>query len=124
MESPSNVPSKPKVIAVMPAYNAESTLERTIADIPAGAVDEIILVDDCSTDNTVELARSIGLTVIGEPPSVTGAVHDTATCPFPAVPVTPVDADGTVSGACGVTGADAVDAGPVPIAFVAVTVNV
>jgi glycosyltransferase involved in cell wall biosynthesis len=64
LESPSNVPSKPKVIAVMPAYNAESTLERTIADIPAGAVDEIILVDDCSTDNTVELARSLGLTVI------------------------------------------------------------
>ena len=53
-----------KVIAVMPAYNAESTLERTIADIPEGSVDEIILVDDCSTDNTVELARSLGLTVI------------------------------------------------------------
>ena len=64
MESASNLPSKPKVIAVMPAYNAESTLERTIADIPEGSVDEIILVDDCSKDNTVELARSLGLTVI------------------------------------------------------------
>lgn len=53
-----------KVIAVMPAYNAAATLERTIADIPEGSVDEIILVDDCSSDHTVELARSLGLTVI------------------------------------------------------------
>ena len=65
LESESSaVPDQPKVIAVMPAYNAESTLERTIADIPDGSVDEIILVDDCSTDKTVELARSLGLTVI------------------------------------------------------------
>ena len=55
---------KTKVIAVMPAYNAAATLERTIADIPEGSVDEIILVDDCSSDNTVELARSLNLTVI------------------------------------------------------------
>lgn len=53
-----------RVIAVMPAYNAASTLERTVADIPAGAVDEIILVDDGSRDNTVEIARNLGLTVI------------------------------------------------------------
>ena len=56
--------SAPCVIAVMPAYNAAATLERTIADIPRGSVDEIILVDDCSTDNTVEVARRLGLTVI------------------------------------------------------------
>ena len=56
--------SQGRVVAVMPAYNAVATLEKTVADIPAGAVDEIILVDDCSTDNTVELARSLGLTVI------------------------------------------------------------
>ncbi|MCA9045053.1 MAG: glycosyltransferase family 2 protein [Planctomycetaceae bacterium] len=48
----------------MPAYNAALTLERTIQDIPAGSVDEVILVDDCSKDNTVEVARSLGLTVI------------------------------------------------------------
>jgi glycosyltransferase involved in cell wall biosynthesis len=52
-----------RVIAVMPAYNAATTLERTLRDIPAGAVDEVILVDDCSRDNTAELARTLGLTV-------------------------------------------------------------
>lgn len=53
-----------KVIAVLPAYNAEKTLEKTIQDIPPGAVQEIILVDDCSTDKTVELARRLGLVTI------------------------------------------------------------
>ena len=48
----------------MPAYNAASTLQRTLADIPDGSVDEIILVDDCSTDDTVTIARDLGLTVI------------------------------------------------------------
>jgi len=56
--------AKPKVIVVMPAYNAEKTLERTIKDIPPGAVDEVILVDDCSKDGTVALAEKLGLTVI------------------------------------------------------------
>jgi glycosyltransferase involved in cell wall biosynthesis len=53
-----------KVIVVMPAYNAEKTLERTLNDIPRDWVDEIILVDDRSTDGTVALARTLGLTVI------------------------------------------------------------
>ena len=48
----------------MPAYNAEVTLEKTFNDIPEGVVDEIILVDDASRDNTVEIARKLGLTVI------------------------------------------------------------
>ncbi len=61
---PDNGETSPKVVVVMPAYNAASTLEKTIADIPRGSVDEIILVDDCSTDNTVELARHLGLTVV------------------------------------------------------------
>jgi glycosyltransferase involved in cell wall biosynthesis len=56
-----------RVIAVMPAYNAERTLAATLADMPAGSVDEIILVDDGSTDRTVELAREMGLTVIAHP---------------------------------------------------------
>lgn len=53
-----------KTIAVMPAYNAAATIERTVADIPPGSVDQIILVDDCSRDNTVEVAQRLGLTVI------------------------------------------------------------
>lgn len=56
--------AKEKVIIVMPAYNAALTLEKTRADIPAGSVDEIILVDDGSKDNTIEIARRLGLTVI------------------------------------------------------------
>ena len=53
-----------RTIAVMPAYNAASTLRRTVGDIPPGSVDQIILVDDCSRDNTVQVARELGLTVI------------------------------------------------------------
>ncbi len=53
-----------KVVVVMPAYNAEATVERTVRDIPKGAVDEVILVDDCSKDRTVETARALGITVI------------------------------------------------------------
>jgi glycosyltransferase involved in cell wall biosynthesis len=51
-------------VVVMPAYNAARTLERTVADIPPGTVDLIILVDDCSRDGTVPLAESLGLRVI------------------------------------------------------------
>ena len=51
-----------KVCVVLPAYNAASTLKRTLADIPP-SIDEIILVDDASLDNTAELARSLGLKV-------------------------------------------------------------
>lgn len=54
----------PKVIVVMPAYNAEKTVARTVADIPKGAADFIILVDDCSKDQTVAVARELGLRVI------------------------------------------------------------
>src|SRR5262245_194631 len=56
-----------RVVAVMPAYNAERTLAATLADMPAGSVDEVILVDDGSRDQTVELAREMGLTVIAHP---------------------------------------------------------
>ena len=58
------VQGKSKIIIVMPAYNAEKTLEKTYNDIPSGTVDEIILVDDASSDNTTAIARKLGLTVI------------------------------------------------------------
>lgn len=54
---------KPKVIVVLPAFNAEKTLEKTVAEIPKNIVDEIILVDDGSSDRTVVLARKLNLTV-------------------------------------------------------------
>jgi len=57
-------PRTHKIIAVLPAYNAERTLAATIADFPPGCVDEILLVDDGSKDRTVEIARAMGLTVI------------------------------------------------------------
>ncbi|HXG40831.1 MAG TPA: glycosyltransferase family 2 protein [Candidatus Limnocylindrales bacterium] len=55
---------RPTVVVVMPAYNAAKTLERTYADIPHQLVDRIILVDDVSQDETVEIARNLGLDVI------------------------------------------------------------
>lgn len=50
-----------RVTVVLPAYNAEQTLARTVAEIPRDIVDDIVLTDDASRDNTVELARSLGL---------------------------------------------------------------
>ncbi len=50
-----------KVVVVMPAYNAAQTLEKTYNEIPFDIVDEVILVDDCSSDNTVEVAKSLGV---------------------------------------------------------------
>ena len=65
---PERPPKRPhRVVAVMPAYNAERTLASTLADMPAGSVDEVILVDDGSTDRTVEAARDMGLTAIVHP---------------------------------------------------------
>jgi len=56
-----------KVIVVMPAYNAEKTLEKTFRDLSKEAVAEIILGDDCSTDRTIEIAQSLGLRVLKTP---------------------------------------------------------
>lgn len=60
-------PRQHKVLAVLPAYNAEKTLAATLADIPVGSVDEVLLVDDGSTDRTVQVAEEMGLTVIRHP---------------------------------------------------------
>ncbi len=58
-----------KVIVVLPAYNAEKTLETTWREIPP-EVDDVVLVDDCSRDNTAELAQKLGIITV---------VHDTNT---------------------------------------------
>ncbi len=50
-----------KTIVVMPAYNAEKTLEKTYKDIPKKVIDEVIVVDDDSKDETVKIARKLGL---------------------------------------------------------------
>ena len=60
----SRTETKPRVVVVMPAYNAALTLEKTVADIPPGCVDKIIVVDDFSRDSTVAIARSLGVDVI------------------------------------------------------------
>lgn len=53
-----------KIIVVLPAYNAEKTLQKTYDEIPKDIVDEIILVDDHSCDKTVEAAQKLGISVI------------------------------------------------------------
>jgi len=50
-----------KIVVVLPAYNAETTLEKTYNEIPFDIVDDVILVDDNSKDATVEKAREIGI---------------------------------------------------------------
>ncbi len=50
-----------KVIVVLPAYNAALTLEQTYREIPLDLVDEVILCDDASNDNTLEVAKEIGI---------------------------------------------------------------
>jgi glycosyltransferase involved in cell wall biosynthesis len=55
---------KPKVIIVMPAYNAALTLEKTYYALPEGSYDQIILVDDASSDNTLEVASKLKITSI------------------------------------------------------------
>jgi glycosyltransferase involved in cell wall biosynthesis len=53
-----------KLVVVMPAYNAEKTLRQTFAELPHDYVDDVILVDDASSDNTSMIARELGITTI------------------------------------------------------------
>ena len=54
-------------MVVLPAYHAGKTLERTVAEIPRDVVDAVLLVDDASRDETVEVARRLGLAVFVHP---------------------------------------------------------
>lgn len=56
-----------RVVITLPAYHAETTLEKTVADLPPGLADELILVDDASADNTAQLARDLGISVYVHP---------------------------------------------------------
>ncbi len=58
---------KHKVIVCMPAYKAETTLAKTYHTLPAGVADEVLVVDDASPDNTVAVARDLGLPVVVHP---------------------------------------------------------
>lgn len=53
--------SEKKIVVVLPAYNAEQTLEKTYSEIPLDIVDEVVLVDDNSKDKTIEVAQKIGI---------------------------------------------------------------
>ncbi len=57
-------PVRPRVVVVMPAYNAAQTVAKTHGDLPKEIVDKVILVDDASQDETPEIARRLGLDVI------------------------------------------------------------
>lgn len=59
--------NKPKVIVVLPAYNAEKTLKQTYDEIPHDIVDEVLLVDDASSDATVNVAREMNISHIVHP---------------------------------------------------------
>ena len=50
-----------RVAVILPAYNAEATLSRTVAELDREIIDELVLVDDASTDRTVQLGRELGL---------------------------------------------------------------
>jgi len=63
-------PGRPRVVVVMPALNAGQTLEDIVGAINRDVVDEIVLVDDKSSDNTVELARRLNIRVIWHPHNV------------------------------------------------------
>ena len=59
-----------KITIVMPGFNAGRTLERTVSAIPPGWADDLLLVDDSSTDDTVEVARRLPLRVVWHPHNV------------------------------------------------------
>ncbi|MEO5648675.1 MAG: glycosyltransferase family 2 protein [Ginsengibacter sp.] len=69
-----------KVVVVLPAYNAALTMGKTISEIPMNVVDELVLVDDNSTDNSIEVARELGIKHIIEHTQNKGYGGNQKTC--------------------------------------------
>jgi glycosyltransferase involved in cell wall biosynthesis len=69
-----------KIIVVMPAYNASQTLERTYSEIPHTIIDQVILVDDFSSDNTTTIAKKIGIEIVIKHDSNKGYGGNQKTC--------------------------------------------
>ncbi len=68
-----------RVLVVLPAYNAARTLEATLADVPPGVVDDFLLVDDASRDDTVQVASPLGVPYV-VPPRIPGYGRTPQTC--------------------------------------------
>jgi glycosyltransferase involved in cell wall biosynthesis len=66
MTEPAQV-GRPRVCVVMPAYHAARTIERTVRDLPRAWIDDVVLVDDHSRDDTVAIARALGLHTLVHP---------------------------------------------------------
>lgn len=88
MKSRKSHKKSPKVIVVMPAYNAAKTLSKTVRDLPRGLVARIILIDDGSTDNTFGVAKKLGLTVFQHSRNL-GYGGNQKTCYYEALKLTP-----------------------------------
>ncbi len=69
-----------KIVVIMPAYNASKTLSATYAEIPFEIVDDVVLVDDCSNDDTPEAARQLGIQHVIEHPKNVGYGGNQKTC--------------------------------------------
>ena len=69
-----------KIVVVLPAYNASKTLERTYREIPFEMVDEVVLVDDHSPDDTMRVARELGIVHIVRHDSNKGYGGNQKTC--------------------------------------------
>lgn len=69
-----------KIVVVMPAYNASKTLEQTYREIPHSIIDQVILVDDFSSDNTAAIAQKIGIEIVIQHDSNKGYGGNQKTC--------------------------------------------
>ncbi len=77
---PADMINGKKLVVVLPAYNAEQTLERTYKEIPFDIVDEVVLTDDRSSDNTVEVGKRLGIEHIMEHKENRGYGGNQKTC--------------------------------------------